>query len=68
MKKHIALGAALLLTLSTAVASTFLYGEKGEAALTDDAALGAQQISVSTLAAWKATASTTDYITPKVPI
>ncbi|GFE90343.1 hypothetical protein [Steroidobacter agaridevorans] len=79
-KRRIALGAAMLLTLGTAVASTFLYGheqaamvEQQQITLPSDTLTSEQGSSVSTvtpeqIAMWKATAASTDYEGLKAPI
>ena len=78
-KRRIALGAAMLLTLGTAVAGTFLYGHEQAAmvepqiTLPSDTSTSAPGSSVSTvtpeqIAMWKATAASTDYEAPKAPI
>lgn len=72
MKTRIAFGAGLLLTLGTAVAGTFIYGkgqsqnsiEPYQPAVTVDS----QDVTPEMIAMWKATAVSTDYIAPKVPI
>ncbi len=70
MRLRIALGAGLLLTLGTAVAS--MYGRAQTQALPSyesDAAVVVQpQVSPETIAIWKATAASTDYLAPKLPI
>lgn len=73
MKDRIALGTVLLLTLGTAVAGTFLYGQEVSSrvqtnapALNDTVVM--EEVSADTIAAWKATALATDYVPPKVPI
>lgn len=76
MKKRIALGAAMLLTLGTAVAGTILYGH--EQAARDRAAeqkitlpsdnQSKQTVTPEMIAMWKATAASTDYEAPKAPI
>ena len=72
MKKHIALGASLLLTMGAAVASTLIYGQDGQKSAAPLQQVGGSfettQVSPEMIAAWKATAKTADYITPKVPI
>jgi hypothetical protein len=72
MKKHIALGASLLLTMGAAVASTLIYGQDGHTSNAPlqqvGSSLETSQVSPEMIAAWKATAKTADYITPKVPI
>jgi len=68
MKKRIAIGfVALLLTLGTAVAGTLIYGHSQNSALESDSPAAAQ-VTPETIAMWKATASSRDYIAPKVPI
>jgi hypothetical protein len=78
MKKRIALGATMLLTLGTAVASTFLYGHEQSArvgqvaerqiTLPSDNQPGASSVTPAQIAMWKATAASTDYEAPKAPI
>jgi hypothetical protein len=78
MKKRIALGAAMLLTLGTAVAGTFLYGHEhttrvGQMAeqqitLPSDNQSGVSSVTPEQIAMWKATAASTDYEAPKAPI
>jgi hypothetical protein len=77
MKKRIALGAAMLLTLGTAVAGTFLYGHEQAAmekvaeqqiTLPSDNQPSPQTVTPDMIAMWKATAASTDYEAPKAPI
>jgi hypothetical protein len=77
MKKRIALGAAMLLTLGTAVAGTFLYGQEQAAkervaekqiTLPSDNQSSRQTVTPEMIAMWKATAASTDYEAPKAPI
>ena len=73
MKKRIALGFGLLLTLGTAVGSTFIYGhdaaeEKVQITLPSDNEPTRQEVTPEMIAMWKATAATTDYEAPKAPI
>ena len=77
MKKRIALGAAMLLTLGTAVAGTFLYGHEQAAmeqvaeqqiTLPSDNQPATQSVTPEMIAMWKATAASTDYEAPKAPI
>ncbi|HWK51606.1 MAG TPA: hypothetical protein VNR40_17040 [Steroidobacter sp.] len=77
MKKRIAVGAAMLLTLGTAVAGSFLYGHEqaslGQMAeqqitLPSDHLPAAQTVTPEMIAMWKATAASTDYETSKAPI
>jgi hypothetical protein len=71
MKKRIALGAGLLLTLGTAVAGTIFYGQSdyhsGELAPAV-APTTSPAPTVEMIAMWKATAASTDYMAPKAPI
>jgi hypothetical protein len=70
MKKHILVGTTLLLTIGTAVAGTFMYGQSssstGPYAPTTSVAL--EQPSAATIEMWKESASSSDYIAPKAPI
>lgn len=73
MKKRVALGAGLLLTLGTALAGTLMYSggssEPFESYATDEVGPSAStEISEDTIALWKATAVSMDYTAPKVPI
>jgi hypothetical protein len=72
MKKHIALGVSLLLTLGTAVAGTLMYGENEPSASVlpqeNVRSFETRAVSPEMITQWKASAKTTDYITPKVPI
>ncbi len=72
MKKHILVGTSLLLTLGTAVAGGLMYGGQGSSSSLDSYApsstLAQDQPSAQTIEAWKATASSADYIAPKAPI
>lgn len=71
MKKHILLGTTLLLTLGTAVAGTFMYGQNSTAGVDQYApaqSVALEQLSPATIEAWKVSASSSDYITPKAPI
>ena len=73
MSNRIVVGTALLLTLSTAVAGTFLYAQTPAII---DAASNAPMIeqvsndipSVEMMEAWKAKAVASTYIPPKLPI
>lgn len=74
-KRRIAVGAALLLTLGTAVASTFLYGHEHSAPVeqqitlpSDTMSSGAASVTPEQIAMWKATAASTDYEGLKAPI
>ena len=74
MKTRIAVGAGLLLTLGTAMAGTLIYGQGQDrsAAVQPEAAsitiAATTQVSAEMIATWRATASTDDYIAPKVPL
>jgi hypothetical protein len=73
MKKRIALGSALLLTLGSAVAGTFLYGQQAttetvQITLPSDHAPVTQMVTPEQIAMWKATAASTDYEALKAPI
>ena len=71
MKKHILVGTTLLLTVCTAVAGTFKYGHGSSAAIDSYSPSGSvaqEQPSAETIALWKATANSSDYIAPKAPI
>jgi hypothetical protein len=82
MKKRIALGAAMLLTLGTAVAGSFLYGHEQAAmeqlaeheitlpsdTLPAENGSSKQTVTPEMIAMWKATAASTDYEAPKAPI
>lgn len=74
MKHRIILGSALLLTLSTAVAGTFLYGHEAASGATtpapalSDTTATIDEVTPDMIAAWKATALASDYMPPKVPI
>ncbi|MGH8175159.1 MAG: hypothetical protein ACREV5_02715 [Steroidobacter sp.] len=72
MKTRIALGAGLLLTLGTAVAGTLMFGQSHSTHLDayqpNVASIDARDVTPEMIAMWKATAVSTDYISPKVPI
>ena len=67
MKKRIALGTAMLLTLGTAVAGTLMYGHD-ETQAVEAAALAEALPSQATIETWKATAASADYVSAKRPI
>ena len=72
MKTRIAVGCGLLLTLGTAMAGTWIYGQgKSETAAKDEvvvAELRSQEVTPEMIALWKATATSTNYIAPRVPL
>jgi hypothetical protein len=73
MKTRIALGAGLLLTLSTAVAGTLMYGSKvaqTEAVAVPSTITAETPVTPEMLAMWSAQTDSDDddYIAPKVPI
>jgi hypothetical protein len=72
MKTRIALATGMLLTVGTAVAGTLIYGQGKQAAspeLAPSVAISATDaVTPETFAMWQATASSDDYIAPKVPI
>ncbi|HEY0941621.1 MAG TPA: hypothetical protein VGE08_16080 [Steroidobacter sp.] len=74
MKKRIALGSVMLLSLGTAVGSTFFYGQERAATETVQITLpsdhdpAAPSVTPEMIAMWKATAASTDYVAPKAPI
>jgi hypothetical protein len=69
MKTRIALGATLLLTIGTAVAGSMIY-KQGRSTVTDESAtpVAAEQVTPEVIALWKATASSSDYAAPRIPI
>ena len=69
MKTRIAIGAALLLTLGTAVAGSMLYGQTSAQEVVQAATPSMQdEATPEMIAMWKATATSTDYIAPRVPL
>jgi hypothetical protein len=73
MKTRIAIGAGLLLTLSTAVAGTLMYGRgtvtQTEAAAVPSVITAETPVTPEMLAMWSAeTGRDDDFIAPKVPI
>jgi hypothetical protein len=72
MKTRIAVGAGLLLTLSTAVAGTLMYGNTAaqtEAVVVPTVITAETPVTPEMLAMWSAQADGDDgYIAPKVPI
>jgi hypothetical protein len=72
MKTRIAVGAGLLLTLGTAMAGTFIYGQgQGHGATVQLAATSTADTTPVTpemIAMWRVTANSADYVAPKVPL
>jgi UPF0716 family protein affecting phage T7 exclusion len=71
MHKRIALGTALLLTLGTAVAGTLMYGhEPVDTTLqtVESATVAESAPTPEMIAVWKATATSADYVSAKLPI
>lgn len=70
MKSRIVVGAALLLTLGSAVAGSFLYGQVRVAAEPQLPAVAPaeQTVTPELIAMWKATAASSDYTAPRMPI
>jgi hypothetical protein len=72
MKTRIALATGLLLTVGTAVAGTLIYGQGRQVASPEVApsvAISASDVvTPEKFAMWQASASSDDYIAPKVPI
>jgi hypothetical protein len=70
MTKRIAVGVSLLLTIGSAVGGTFIYGQADAERITAGGMVNAQAAAPTpyTIAMWKATAASADYISPKVPL
>ena len=71
MHKRMALGTALLLTLGTAVAGTLMYGhEPVDATLQaiESTTVAESAPTPEMIAAWKANATSADYVSAKLPI
>lgn len=74
MKTHLVAGAAMLLTLGSSVAGTYLYGQgraaKPVTSYTNVPAQLDQDVTVTPemIAMWRATAVATDYASPRIPI
>jgi hypothetical protein len=72
MKTKIAIGTVMLLSLGTALAGTFIYTkEKSAGGALEFAPIESQSLddlTPETIAKWKATAATTDYSPPMLPI
>lgn len=69
MKTRIALGAGLLLMIGSAVAGTLMYGQgRVESSVSAVTPMAQQEVTPQMIAMWKSTATSSDYITPRVPI
>jgi hypothetical protein len=71
MKTHIAIGSLLLLTLGSAAAGTYLYGQGQSEQSTpyfSEPVADSQAVTPEMMAMWKMSASSTHYIAPKAPI
>ena len=69
MKTRIALGAGLLLTIGSAVAGTLMYGQvRVEPSVPMVTPVAQQEVTPQMIAMWRATATTSDYVAPRVPI
>lgn len=71
MKKQIAVIVGLLLTLGTAAAGSFIYGNaQPEQVLSykEPTAAVLSAVAPETVEVWKATAASNDYVAPKAPI
>lgn len=74
MKTRIAVGTGLLLMIGSAVAGSLLYGQ-GQSTPMDSyesvtvaVPAAEQQVTPEMIAMWKATAASSDYRAPRVPI
>lgn len=74
MKTRIAVGTALLLTIGSAVAGSLLYGQGHSVSVEAYESVvvvkpaAEQQVTPEMIALWKATAVSSDYTAPRVPI
>jgi hypothetical protein len=72
MKTRVAVGTALLLTLGSAVAGSLMYGQERSGAVSalevSAVQTTAQEATPEAIAVWKATASSSDYAAPRIPI
>jgi hypothetical protein len=73
MKTRIVVGAALLLSLGSAVAGSFIYGQGRVSAAEPQLPVAVtpvaqQQVTPEMIAMWKATAASSDYVAPRMPI
>jgi hypothetical protein len=64
----VVVGAAMLLSLGSAVAGSIIFAQgKGEG-MASVAPVAQQELTAETIAMWKATASTSGYTAPRVPL
>ena len=72
MKTRIAVGCGLLLTLGTAMAGTWIYGQgKSDVTAGSDMVVASEyskEVTPEMIAMWKATATSSDYIALRVPL
>jgi hypothetical protein len=69
MKTRIAVvGAGMLLTLGSAVAGSVMFAQGKSEVAAPVALVAEQQVSAETIAMWKATSASSDYIAPRVPL
>ena len=70
MKTRIAIGAALLLTLGSAVAGSYIYSqERAEASASPVmGSAAADNVTPEMIAHWKFTSNSSNYIAPRRPI
>jgi hypothetical protein len=70
MKTKIAVGAALLLSLGSAVAGSMLYNhdEQSREETLEPAAVSAEHVTPAMIAEWKQNSPIADYVAPRVPI
>jgi hypothetical protein len=68
MKIRVLVAVGSLLTIGTAVAGSFMYGQGQEAVAASSEVLASIAVTDSQLADWKASAVATDYVAPKAPL
>jgi hypothetical protein len=69
MKTRIATGCGMLLMLGSAMAGTWIYAQTKEPAKDIVvASVTKQEVTPEMIAMWKATAASTGYIAPRVPL
>ena len=68
MTKRIAVGVGLLLTLGSALGGTFIYAQSGSVNTAPVGLIDQQPPSPYMIAMWKATATSTQFVSPKVPL